>query len=188
MESLRNRMLTIFIERAPNSLTTNNLIGFLPGSDLQALEKELQKMVSERVLVERSTAKNKDYLLLSYENLPIKEYVSVKGIKVPRLIAGDTVRPEDVNIFFEVLARRTLEVETEAERKLDDRLRSYWGNVITLFGAFIGVFSLIVGFLKTVPMDKDTTFASVFILSAAQVLPLALVLGGFVRLLKAQFK
>ena len=81
-----------------------------------------------------------------------------------------------------------LQIELEAEKKLDERLKSYWANVVTLFGAFIGVFSLIVGFLKIVPLEANSTFWSVFILSSAQVLPLALMLGAFVWLLRALFK
>ena len=112
----------------------------------------------------------------------------MSGIKVPRLIAGDTARPEDVNIFFEVLARRMIQIESDAEHKLDDKLKSYWGNIVTLFGAFIGVFALIVGFLRTVPFEPGSTFSSVLILSSAQVLPLAAMLGAFVWFLKLQFK
>jgi hypothetical protein len=177
MENLRTKIQTTFVERAPNSLTLNNLAKLLQGEDLHAIEKELQKMVSEGVLVERSAGRNKDYLLTSYSGIPVREFVSVGGVKVPRLLHGDTARPEDVNIFFEVLARRVLE-----------RLKSYWGNIITLFGAFIGVFSLIVGFIKTAQLDKDATFVSVLSVSTAQILPLALVLGGFIWLLKSQFR
>jgi hypothetical protein len=188
MENLRTKIQTTFVERAPNSLTLNNLAKLLQGEDLHAIEKELQKMVSEGVLVERSAGRNKDYLLTSYSGIPVREFVSVGGVKVPRLLHGDTARPEDVNIFFEVLARRVLDVELEAERKIDERLKSYWGNIITLFGAFIGVFSLIVGFIKTAQLDKDATFVSVLSVSTAQILPLALVLGGFIWLLKSQFR
>jgi hypothetical protein len=177
-----------FVERAPNSLTLNNLARLLIGEDLHAVEKELQKMVAEHVLVERPEGRNKDYALASYKDIPVREFVSVGGVKVPRLLGGDRARPENINIFFEVLARRVLDVELEAERKMDERLKSYWGNIITLFGAFIGVFSLIVGFIKTVQLDKDAAFLSVLATSTAQVLPLAAVLGGFIWFLKSQFK
>lgn len=92
MESLRNRVHTTFVERAPNSLTLNNLAGLLPGEDFRAIEKELQKMVSQGVLTERSTARNKDYSLASYNGIPIREFVSIKGVKVPRLLHGDTAK------------------------------------------------------------------------------------------------
>ena len=188
MESLRNGVLTCLVERAPNSLTAANLLTLLDATDQQALQKELQSMSAEGLVVVRTNAKTPDYMLPSYEGLPIREYVSVSGVKVPRLLANDTARPEELNIFFEVLARRMLQIEGDAERKLDEKLKTYWANVVTLFGAFIGVFALIVGFLKTVPFEQGSTFASVLILSSAQVIPLALILGAFVWLLKALFK
>lgn len=132
--------------------------------------------------------KRNEYGLPSYENLPTREYISIGGVKVPRMIAGDTARSEDVNIFFEALARRLVEIEAQAQQQFDEKLKSYWGNIVTLFGAFIGVFSLIVGFIKTVPVEPHATFLSTLAVSSAQVLPLAIVLGAFVWFLRAQFK
>lgn len=188
MESLRNGVLTCLIERAPNSLTAANLLALIGGTDHHALQKELETMTAEGVVVARTSARTSDYLLPSYLGIPVHEFVNVSGIKLPRLLASDTARPEELNIFFEVLAKRMLQIEADAERKLDEKLKTYWANVVTLFGAFIGVFALIVGFLKTVPFEQGSTFASVLILSSAQVLPLALILGAFVWLLRLLFK
>lgn len=188
MENLRNKIISTLIERAPNPLTLDNFFTLLPNSDMTALAKEIQTLMDEGAIQERSSPRNKDYRLPSYEHIPIKEYISIAGVKVPRALAGDTARSESVNIFFETLARRLIEVEANAEKKLDERLKSYWGNIVTLFGAFIGVFSLIVGFLKTIPIEKDATFLSVLSLGTAQVLPFAFVLAGFVWFLKWQFK
>lgn len=187
MENLRSRIQMTFIERAPNSLTLNNFAVLL-SAEPHAIQQELLKMVAEGLVVERAVARNKDYLLASYNGIPVREFVSISGVKVPRLVHGDTARPEEVNIFFEVLAKRVLSVETEAERKMDERLKDYWGNIVTLFGAFIGVFSLIVTFVKVAPVDKDATFVSVLAITSAQMIPLALVLGAFVWFLRYQFK
>jgi len=188
MENLRNSILTCLVERAPNSLTAENLFGLLPDTDHHALRKELDSMVADKVIVERKHARRPDYLLPSYDGLPVREHIAIGGVKVPRLLANDTPRPEDLNIFFEVLARRMLQIEAEAERKENEKLKAYWANIVTLFGAFIGVFALITGFLKTVPLGADATFKSVLILSTAQVLPLAIMLGAFVWLLRVIFK
>lgn len=188
METLRNSILTCVVERAPNSLTAANLYGLLVGPDPNEIQKELDSMVADGALVARTHARTTDYLLPSYEGLPVREYVSVGGVKVPRLIAQDTARPEELNIFFEVLARRMLQIEAEADRKSDEKLKAYWANIVTLFGAFIGVFALITGFLKTVPLEPGSTFSSVLILSTAQVIPLAIILGAFVWLLRVLFK
>jgi hypothetical protein len=188
VENLRNKIQTVFIQRAPNSLTLTNLSALLGGEDLHALSQELQRMVAERVLVERTSARNKDYLLASYNGIPVREYVTVGGVKVPRLLQGDTARPEDLNIYFEVVAQRLVAIDAESEKRIDERLKGYWGNIVTLFGAFIGVFSLIVAFIKPIPIGPDATFVSVLALTAAQLIPLALVLGAFVWLLRVLFK
>lgn len=188
MESLRNKIHLCLVERAPNALTLANLLGQIPGTDPQTLEKELQSMSSDGLVVIRQGKRYADYALPSYDGLPVREYVTVGEIGVRRLLSDERALPEELNIFVEVLAQRMLQIELEAEKKLDERLKSYWANVVTLFGAFIGVFSLIVGFLKTVPLEANSTFWSVFILSSAQVLPLALMLGAFVWLLRALFK
>ena len=188
MENLRNKLQTVFIERAPNSLRLENFVGLLPGEEPHAIQQELGKMVAEGAIVERSIGRNKDYLLASYNGIPVREYVTVGGVKVPRLLHGDTARPEELNIFFELVAKRLLAIEAESEKRIDEKLKGYWGTIVTLFGAFIGVFSLIVAFLKPIPLDKDATFISVLALTSAQLLPLALVLGAFVWLLARIFK
>jgi hypothetical protein len=188
MENLRNRILACFIERAPNPLTSANLLSLIESVDSSALEGELQAMATAGSLLMRQGPKRNEYQLPSYSNIPIREYVAIGGVKVPRMLTGDTARSEDVNIFFEVLAKRLVQIESEAQAQFDEKLKSYWGNIVTLFGAFIGVFSLIVGFIKTPPMDTGATFLSVLALNSAQVLPLAVVLAGFVWFLRAQFK
>jgi len=188
MESLRNKILICLIERAPNSLTLPNLLGLIPGTDIQALETELQGMAADGLVVPRPGNRYSDYILPSYEGLPVREYVAIGDIKVPRLLSDERARPEELNIFVEVLSQRILQIERESEKRLDERLKNYWANVVTLFGAFIGVFSLIVGFLKTVPLETNSTFWSVLVLSSAQIFPLALMLGGFVWLLRKIFK
>ncbi len=188
MENLRSRILTCFVERAPNPLSSSNLLGLLSSVDVTELERELSSMVESGALLSCMGPKKADYRLPSYEHIPVREYVAIGGVKVPRMMAGDTARSEDVNIFFEVLARRLVEIEAEAQARFDEKLKSYWGNIVALFGAFIGVFSLIVGFLRTVPFETNSTFGSVLVLSSAQVLPLALILGLFVWFLRTQFK
>ena len=188
MENLRSRILQCFVERAPNPLTSANLHSLISGSDLAEVERELTVMASERALLARKGPKRAEYSLPSYEHIPVREYVAIGGVKVPRMLTGDTARSEDVNIFFEILARRLVEIESEAQSKFDEKLKSYWGNIVTLFGAFIGVFSLIVGLIKTAPLEPNTSFWSVLALTSAQVIPLAVVLAGFFWFLRSQFR
>ena len=142
MESLRNRLLTCLVERAPNAITSASLAGLLHEPDALRLQSELESMEKDGLLVSRPNVRYRDYLLPSYEGLPFREYMDVNGVKVPRLLSDDRPRPEELNIFVETLARRMMQIEAEAERKIDKKLQTYWANVITMFGAFIGVFSL----------------------------------------------
>ena len=189
-ESIRNRIQAAMIERAPNSLTLRAFESIL-GVGQSEIEPELKKLVTEGILIERPSNapyKRADYLLKSYEGIPVREFVTISGVQLPRLHHGDTARPEDLNLFMEVLARRLLAIEADADRKMEEKLRRYWGEIVTLFGAFIGVFALIVAFLRTAPLDKDASFSSVILLMSAQVLPLALILAGFVWFLRRQFR
>lgn len=111
MESLRNKIHVCLLERAPNALTFANLIGQIPGADTHTLEKELQSMSDDGLVVIRPGKRYPDYALTSYDGLPIREYVAVGDIKVPRLLSDERARPEELNIFVEVLARRMLQIE-----------------------------------------------------------------------------
>lgn len=187
METLRDKILNCLIQRAPNPLTVQTLEMLLSSFEHKEIEDELEKMFHEHVIRKIPTNSIAFYSLMSYENIPVARFIEVGGVKFPRMISGEIARSEDVNLFIERLAQRTEQVALDAQTKIDAQLKSYWGNVVTLFGTFIGVFSLIVGFLKTAPMDSGSTFYSVLILSSAQMLPLALILLVFVWFLKRQF-
>lgn len=187
MESLKVLIQDCLVSRAPNSLTVANIASLL-AEDPRAVESELKRLCISGLVIERPGNRSSDYVLPSYANIPVKNFVAVGGIKVPRLLSDERARPEELNIFVEVLARRILQSEEEAESRLDERMKNYWANIVTLFGAFIGVFSLIVGFLKTVQIEQNSTFWSVLALSCAQTIPLAIVLGGFIWLLKRLFR
>jgi biotin operon repressor len=186
----KNQVLEIFHKRAPNFLTLDNIAYDLPGIDRNAIQKAVDELCANGVLV-KTEGKNKvkdHYALPSYDNIPVKEYMSISGIKVPRVLAYDRPRPEDLNIFFESLARRSASLESEFNKIVEEKLQSYWANIIILFGIFISLFALIVTFVEKVEIESGSSFWGVFALNAAQVLPLALVLAGFVWLLKWLFR
>lgn len=189
-ESIKTRIHNAFIERAPNSLTIDNLIKLIEGVNASQIESFLNEMIDDGLAVKRQgQGKIKDdYNLVSYNNIPSKEYITIGDIKVPRLLANDRARPEDINIYIESLAKKSVELENNIESTIDERLKGYWANIIVLFGIFIGLFSLIITFVDKVKIDASQSFWSVLSLNLAQVLPLAIVLGGFVFLLKKMFK
>ena len=181
-----SKILEVFYRRAPNFLTVDNIAYDLPGMDHAAIRNALSNLCEEGIIKERK-GKEKikdDYALPSYDNIPVKEYMSISGIKVPRLISYDRARPEDLNIFFESLAARTASMESEFDRIVEDKLQSYWANIIVLFGIFIGLFSLIVTFVEKIETQAGSGFWEVLLLNTAQVIPIAVVLGGFVGLLR----
>jgi hypothetical protein len=186
----KNQVLALFHKRAPNFLTLDNIAYDLSGFDRNAIQKVVDELCGDGVLV-KTEGKNKvkdHYALPSYDNIPVKEYMSISGIKVPRVLASDRPRPEDLNIFFESLARRSASLESEFNKIVEEKLQSYWANIIILFGIFISLFALVVTFVEKVQVESGSSFWSVFALNLAQVLPLALVLAGFVWLLKWLFR
>ena len=187
-ESIKTKVHSLFVERAPNHLTVDNLVTLLGGLSTNQIETALNQLIEEGFIVERKGKIKDDYALSSYDNIPSKQYINISGVKVPRLLANDVARPEDVNVFFESLAKKTGALEDDFERRVDEKLKAYWANIIVLFGLFIGVFSLIITFVEKVELKSGETFWNVFLLNSAQVLPLALVLAGFVFLLKKLFK
>lgn len=187
-ESTKENIHSIFIERAPNSLTVDNLISLIQGESVKNIEACLKQLVEEKVIEERDGEVKKDYKLISYKNIPSKQYMNINGIKVPRLLAKDHIRPEDVNIYFESLANKLTSIERTTEERINEKLKEYWANIIILFGVFIGLFSLIITFVEKVELKGGESFLNVLLLNVAQVIPLAVVLAGFVYLLKKLFK
>ena len=191
MNSLEtNQVLEIFYKRAPNFLTLDNITYDIPEIDRNDIQRVIDKLCEQKILAKtEGKDKIKDhYALPSYENIPVKEYMSISGIKVPRILAYDRPRPEDQNIFFESLAKRSASLESEFNRIVEKKLQSYWANIIILFGVFISLFALIVTSVEKVKVEADGTFLDGLALNAAQVLPLAVILAGFVWLLKKWFR
>jgi len=57
MESLRNSILTCLVERSPNSLTAPNLLGLIPEVEVHTLQKELDAMVADGLVIVRKHAR-----------------------------------------------------------------------------------------------------------------------------------
>ena len=187
-ESLKTIIHSTLVERAPHGLTVDNLIQLIQGEGSKSIIDCLNQLIEEGIVSKREGNIKDDYCLTSYENIPTKKYININGIKVPRMLANDTARPEDINLFFESLANKTAEIENTIEERLNEKLKSYWANIIILFGVFIGLFALIITFVQKVEIKGSETFWNVLSLNTAQVVPLAIVLAGFVYLLKRLFK
>lgn len=188
-KDLEAEVLFSFYKRAPNSLTLDNLLFDIPETDATSIDQALAKLVISRKLTNTpgEGSIKAHFNLTSYENVPVKDYIDIGGVKVPRLLAYDRPRPEDLNIFIEALAKRSLSLEVEFESRLDAKLRDYWSNIIVLFGIFVAVFSIVVTFVGKVEVRQDSTFMQILLINFAQVIPIAMVLGSFVWLLKKQF-
>ena len=195
METIQDRILLCFVERAPNPLTAQMIYIALNDSAITfpTVEGELKKLCTAGKIREHGQrpqgigpigSYRVGYVLPTYDNIPIKMHINIKNFTMGRFLGGDAARAEDFNILIETFARELTKVEQEAEDRIARTMQQYWANVIALFGAFIGVFSLITGFLRTVPFEKDSTFLSILVLSSAQTLPLALILLVFMLILR----
>lgn len=187
-ESLKPRLHSTFIDRAPNPLTVDNLVFLFEKTDARDIEKCLAELTTEGILANKKMGKKTGYYLSNYEDIPTKSHMSIGSLKVPRMLANDMARSEDVNIFYESLAKKVAFIEESIEDKVNEKLKEYWGSIIILFGVFIGLFSLIVNFVQKVEIQPESSFWDILLLNSAQVIPISLVLLVFICVLHRLFR
>ena len=114
MLSLRDRIVTCFIDRAPNLLTAKNLQSLLHDVSKEEIENQLKLLVDDKTLVSHGGMATTGYTMASYEGLPIRESTVIGRLEIPRFVARDAIRAEDVNLFNEAIAKRLVEIESRS--------------------------------------------------------------------------
>lgn len=193
LESLRHR--------APNAVREAVLIEDVleqaRGIHLRAVNDALKELVAEGKVLEspftnrRTHAETMTYTLHSYDGISLRDTIQVGDYIIPRIKDGDRALGEDWNVAFEELFRRLVDSEERflalREELVRDR-KSYWGYLITLFGVFIALFSMITGTAQGLTIDPSWSLLDVFLFNLAQVGPLTIVLIVFVVLLRIVFR
>ncbi len=180
---IKNKVLEEIRRRAPNEVREDTVLRSLSKYDPGAVTAALQELVGQEAIrqeVHPAPAIGRAlnvYSLASYLNVPIEEYIQVGDTKVPRQITTDKIRAEDLNEMVEALSEYSKSLEMRFQEIVRKETRGYWANIITLFGLFIALFSLIV-----------TSFGAAGGTKSEQIIPLGIVLAGFVLVLKLLFR
>lgn len=98
MPSLGTKLVGIFEDRAPNTLFSELIYSELPGYSEKEIDSEIQNLVSGGILQPSGPSQFK---LVNQRNLLIKKYIEIDDLKIRRLLGGDPVNPEAINMAIE---------------------------------------------------------------------------------------
>lgn len=191
---IKGEIIKAIADRAPNAVREEVIIEDLKKYEESAVKNCLKDLVKEESMVADShtiTDVNitvTTYKLPSYENIPIRTSIEMNGIEIPRLIDMDKARAEDTNLLIETLSKYSHSLERRFSEIHKEEMGRYWANVITLFGLFLAVFSLIITSVNKIAVDTAWGIKRTFFFNLAQVLPVAIVLFSFIVVLKFLFR
>lgn len=198
--NLKNRIKKLFIERYPNSLMEVHIVNELDGWDVNEINESLEQLVKDGFLSLRTDPvrlrtnpsevilERKSYFIAQELNVPIETEINVGGVDIPRMIDGDVARGEDINAtalrFNKVFSRMSEDLRNE----LKHETTKFWGTLVTTFGLFLSIFSLLNLSIKLVPYSSDMALKEVLLQSIVNILPLAIVLAVFTIVLYVIFR
>jgi len=189
----KDQILKILIDRNPNYVAKETFIRLLSkkfkhiqldGAFKSLLEsKQIISFVDPRKI---SDAPITYYRIKDPSLYPVRPYISLGGMDVPRLLsdANPTYLPETLNEQIELLAYYTDNLEKRFRKLVEKQQRRYWSNLIGIFGALLSVMALVITGLPKITVSSTMTFKEVLLVNSAQVLPIALVLALFVIILR----
>lgn len=195
-DSIKDRILEIMIRCAPNYVREEIILQQLGEYDSLQVKKALDALVQDSKL-EQPYSQDVDrhllqggYSLPSYENIPIRKTIKIGDSEIFRILMTDLVKlmPEDFNQAIESLSEYAGSLENRFRRLVDEEMKRYYGNLITLFGIFIAIFSLIIVALPRISYRAEYGFWKILLETSAQTLPVALILAIFVLVLVKIFR
>jgi hypothetical protein len=187
----REKVYQALVNRAPNSVRITTLEHLLPGYSAEAILESAEQLRASN-LIEINEMTNQ-YLpgrvipvfkVKDVKNLPIIEKINVGDIEFPRLLDGDDANADDINVFIEALAEYDNKIEKRIENLTADMTRRYWADVATLVGLFVSVFALILRSSDPIVVQNLNGASDLFYLKLAELAPLAIILFGFVLMLR----
>jgi len=185
MPSLGTKLVGIFEDRAPNTLFSELIYSELPGYSEKEIDSEIQNLVSGGILQPSGPSQFK---LVNQRNLLIKKYIEIDDLKIRRLLGGDPVNPEAINMAIEKVSTYSSRLERKFSKLVAKKLKSYWGNIIIIFGISISIFSIIGNLTTKIQIDPTWSLCDIFLKNLMQVLPLTSVMVIFVIILKLLFR
>jgi len=193
---VKDLIIKLLTERAPNPVSKTiieNRLNDLETNEVENALGELQKegrIENPMQMVGKGPYAVDYYKLKSYDGIPIRRTIKIGDIEVNRILRVDSVESslEDINEAVERLAEYSDSLEDVFHEKYKKETNRYYANIITLFGLFVGVFSLIIVALPRINMPENLSFCNVFLTNVAQILPIALVLAIFIGILAKLFR
>ena len=188
---IKGELRKLFYDKAPNALVFEHISYAFPHISKSDLEKALNELVADGFLITKSYP-NKHYpkfnrtgYHISSDELgdyPVETEIVIGDFKIPRLLDGDVARSEDINCIsmsFEKVINPRIE---EVKRLVHSESRKYWGMLITIFGIFIALFTLINAAVKPVYFSSDLNLTSkqIFFQTLYNIGPLAVLMFLFV--------
>ena len=192
----KDLIIKLLIDRAPNPVSKtiiDNRLNDLEANEVENALGELQKegrVENPMQMVGKGPYAADYYKLTSYDGLPIRRTIKIGNIEVNRILGIDSVQSslEDINEAVERLAEYSDSLEDIFYEKFKKEMNRYWANIITLFGLFIAIFSLIIVALPRINMPENLSFLNILVTNTAQILPITLVLAIFVWILAKLFR
>jgi hypothetical protein len=183
-------------DRAPNWVRQSIIVVRLKKYKAEDVRRALKELEDERRIDSLDITGLEEgkpsvaYRLASGESVQIRQTIKVGDIDVPRILRTDVVpiSLEDMNEQVERLAEYAASLEDRFSDIVKDERKKHWGNVITLFGLFVAIFSFILVSLPRIAVQPSHGFWQIVSINAAQILPLAIVLFLFVMALKLMFR
>lgn len=198
----QDRMKIFFYDRAPNTILEDHVLLEFADVDLAEVTKELGSLVDDAFLELKDlpanarcpSVKRRVYRITpeALGNYPIVTEIEAAGIKVPRLLDGDSARAEDVNALVHAVNRIIDAKVAQLQEQMDAQHRKYWAGLVTIFALFISLFSVINVGVKPALFSAELLLSpeAMMFQSLINILPLTVVLLIFVfllsRVLRAQ--
>ena len=174
MEKLERKIVKFIGDAAPNNITERIVILHFQSEYLpHAIVNAIQNLERGSTIVSKSSDSNlyslfpkyfiageektKSYYLKDYTGYQeVKDEIQVGEEKYPRMIAGDVVRPEDINFVIEQLAISTKKAKENTLKEIKENSRQLNTQLIVIFGIFVSIFAVIViGTDKLITLDPS---------------------------------
>jgi len=197
-KSLEDNIIRFILDKFPNTITNEHLYYFFESFSEKEINDALEELIEKEFITDDQTQTNrgtlhldvmrKSYYLKNYPiNYPAKKQIILAGKALPRILDGDRVRAEDINIIIEGLARYNDQLNTLIKTELDNQIKRIYKDLIVIFGIFVSVFSLIIiSTEKLIRFDpqilQQYSIIDLIIKSSAIFLPIVIGLAIFIFL------
>ncbi len=188
----KGAIIRLLIDRAPNFMNEEVLKQHLIEYDGATLTAAIQELIQNQQIVEETDPRKEAgssvryFRLSSFQNIPIRNYIKVGDVEVPRILSSGGLKfiPEEINESIERLASYADQLENRFAELVKAEQRKYWANVVSVFGVFVAILALVLRGAPQIIPDPSLSFMDVVILNLAHILPLAVVLAIFVLVLR----